>query len=203
MIKSRGELTLYSKDKRQSEGISKAESNSNINDVLENCEQYRSQLIQYCLQYFDCEYEYAEDCVQSACVALVENLKNGVVIGNYKAWLYKVTLNYKDKAIKEKIKRNEYDFKSNEEKEEVLNNTVTYEPDYLENMVTDKMISERALRIISSLKSDEKKLYVDFYLEEKKLKEIANDFCISPSAVRKRHAALKRKIRKKIKEFEK
>lgn len=194
---------LCSGNIKHAANASNPENGTDVSSILEYCEQYRDQLILYCQQYFECEYEYAEDCVQSAYVALVENLKNGVKIGNYKAWLYAVVLNYKNKALKEKQKRNEYDFTSTEEKETVLNNTVTYEPDYLENMVTDKMIAERALRIISSLNPDEKKLYVEYYLEGKKLKEIADDFCISPAALRKRHAALKRKIHKKIQEFEK
>lgn len=183
--------------------ISSVKGKEEINKVLESCEQYRIQLIQYCLQYFECEYEYAEDCVQDAYVALIENLKNGIEISNYKAWLYKVVLNYKNKAIKDKLRRNEFDFTSNEEKDAVLNNTITYEPDYLEEIVTDKMIEDRAIRIISSLAPDEKKLYIAYYLNGKGLKEIADDFGVSHPTMRKRHTALKRKIKQKIKYFEK
>lgn len=191
---------MGNKDAKQSGNISKID---NIDDVLEFCEQYRSQLIQYCLQYFDCEYEYAEDCVQNGYITLVENLNKGMKINNYKAWLYTVVLNYKNKAIKERKKRNEYYFISNEEKEFVLNTTLIYEPDYVEDIVTDKMIAERALQIISSLKPDEQKLYFEYYVEEKKLKEIAYDLGVSPPTLRKRHIALKKKILKKIKEYEK
>ncbi len=191
---------MRDKDVKHSEHISKID---NIDEVLEFCEQYRSQLIQYCLQYFDCEYEYAEDCVQNGYITLVENLNKGIEINNYKAWLYTVVLNYKNKAIKERKKRNEYYFISNEEKEFVLNTTLIYEPDYVEDIVTDKMIEERALQIISSLKPDEQKLYFEYYVEEKKLKEIAYDLGVSPPTLRKRHIALKKKILKKIKEYEK
>lgn len=183
--------------------ISSVKEKEQISKILESCEQYRTQLIQYCLQYFECEYEYAEDCVQDAYVALIENLKNGIEISNYKAWLYTVALNHKNKAIKDKLRRNEFDFTSNEEKDAVLNNTITYEPDYLEEIVTDKMIEDRAIRIISSLAPDEKKLYIAYYLNGKKLKEIADDFGVSHPAMRKRHTALKRKIKQKIKCFEK
>ena len=37
---------------------------------MEDCEQYRKDLIRYCYQFFEYEYEYAEDCVQEAYVAL-------------------------------------------------------------------------------------------------------------------------------------
>ena len=42
----------------------------NIDAIMADCEQYRKQLIKYCLQYFECKYEYAEDCVQNTFVSL-------------------------------------------------------------------------------------------------------------------------------------
>ena len=47
---------------------------------MEDCEQYRKDLIRYCHQFFEYEYEYAEDCVQEAYVALLESLNNGIEI---------------------------------------------------------------------------------------------------------------------------
>ncbi len=173
---------------------------NDINAILENCEQYRNQLIQYCLRYFDCEYEYAEDCVQSAYTALFENLKNGVTVKNPKAWLYTVSLNYKNKVVKAKQARNEADFTTNEEKDAVLNNTVAYEPDFTDSIVTDEMIEQQAIKIIASLKPEEKKLYIEYYSKGKKLKDIANMLGISFDAVRKRHTALKKKLCEKIDE---
>jgi RNA polymerase sigma-70 factor (ECF subfamily) len=174
----------------------------NIDEIMYSCEQYRKQLIQYCCQYFDCEYEYAEDCVQDAYIGLLENLKKGIEIYNYKAWLYKVVLNRKNKALKDKIKRKEHIFTSNEEKDDILNNTIIYEPDYIENMITDQMIEEEALRIISTLKSEEKFLYIAHYWERKKLKDIAKELKVNYSTIRKRHEKLKEKLLKKIKNFE-
>lgn len=193
---------MYSKKIQKVKSTSGNTRREEIDAILESCEIYRNQLIQYCLQYFECEYEYAEDCVQDAYVALFENLNNGIEIKNYKAWLYTVVLNYKNKTIKDKLKRNEYDFKSNAEKDAALNNT-SYEPDYLDDIITDEMIEEQALKIISSLNPDERKLYVSYYLKHKKLKDIANDLGVSPPTMRKRHTALKRKIKQKIKDFEK
>lgn len=193
---------MYSKKIQKVKSTSGNTRREEIDAILESCEIYRNQLIQYCLQYFECEYEYAEDCVQDAYVALFENLNNGIEIKNYKAWLYTVVLNYKNKTIKDKLKRNEYDFKSNAEKDAALNNT-SYEPDYLDDIITDEMIEEQALKIISSLNPDERKLYVSYYLKHKKLKDIANDLGVSPPTMRKRHTALKRKIKQKVKDFEK
>lgn len=100
-----------------------------IDNILEECEQYRKDLVRYCSQYFEFEYAYAEDCVQEAYIALYENLSQGIEISNYKSWLYKVVLNYKNKALKDKIKRNELDFLDNEEKDQTLNNAFSYEGD--------------------------------------------------------------------------
>ena len=94
----------------------KNSSEKSIDKIMEDCEQYRKDLIRYCYQFFEYEYEYAEDCVQEAYVALLESLNNGVEIKNYKSWLYAVVLNYKNKVMKDKIKRNEFIFTDNEEK---------------------------------------------------------------------------------------
>ena len=180
----------------------KADSLLSVDEIMNACEQYREQLIQYCSQYFDYEYAYAEDCVQDAYVALLENLNNGIEIKNYKSWLYAVVLNYKNKAIRDKIKRNESDFTDSEEKDTVIQNAISYNPDYIDKLTTDKMIEEQALHIISQLNGDEKELYISYYWKHKKLKDIANDLNITHDTVRKRHEKLKKKLNDKIKEFE-
>lgn len=173
-----------------------------IEETMMYCEKYREQLIQYCSQYFDYEYEHAEDCVQDAYVALFENLNNGVEIKKYKSWLYAVVLNYKNKTIKDRIKRNEFDFVNNEEKDEVIENSKSYNPDYTDQMTTDKMIEEQALHIISQLNSDEKELYIEYYWKHKKLKDIADELNVPYDTIRKRHGKLKKKLNIKIKDFE-
>lgn len=188
--------------KLDSEQKNNALTQENIDAIMADCEQYRKQLIKYCLQYFECEYEYAEDCVQDTFVALYENLKKGIEIHNYKSWLYSVTLNYKNKVIKDKINRNEYEFTDNEEKDTTINNAISYNPDYVDSMVSDKTIEERAIHIISRLKPHEKKLFKLYYWEHKKLKEIAELLGITYDTVRKRHEKLKKKIIKMIKEYE-
>lgn len=172
-----------------------------IDKIMEECEQYRKDLIRYCSQFFEFEPEYAEDCVQDAYVALLENLNNGLEIKNYKSWLYAVALNYKNKAIKDKIKRNAFDFVDSEEKDEVIENSKSYNPDYIDQMTTDKMIEEQALHIISQLDPDEKELYISYYWKHKKLKDIADELNITHDTMRKRHGKLKKKLNEKIKDF--
>ena len=174
-----------------------------IDNIMKDCEQYREKLTRYCLQYFDCEYEYAEDCVQDAYVALYDNLMRGIKIYNYQAWLYKVMINYKNKVIKDKINRKEYDFSDNEEKDNALNNTLSYEPDYVENLITDKEIKKRSIKIVSSLNENERELYIEYYCNNTKLKDIAVQMDVSFNTIKKRHERLKNKIKQMIKEFEK
>lgn len=174
-----------------------------IIETMKECEQYRNDLIRYCSQFFECEYQYAEDCVQEAYIALYDNLSQGIEIKNYKSWLYKVVLNYKNKALKDKIKRNELDFLDNEEKDQVLNNTLSYEPDFVENMITEETIEERMMIILSSLNKNEQYLYFAHYHDKKNLKVIAEEMGISHTAARQRHVELIKKIKKMIKEYEK
>ena len=69
-------------------------------------------------------------------------------------------------------------------------------------MTTDKMIEEQALHIISQLNPDEKELYILYYWKHKKLKDIAIELNVKYDTIRKRHEELKKKLNKKIKEFE-
>lgn len=174
-----------------------------IDKIINDCEIYRKDLIRYCLQYFEFEYEVAEDCVQEAYVALYESLCSGIEISNYKSWLYKVVLNYKNKTIGDKIKRYEQDFKDSEEKENTINNSLVYEPDYVEQIVTDETIEKRMLIILSALNKNERYLYIAHYHKHKNFKEIAEEMGISHTAARQRHVELKRKIIDMIKEYEK
>lgn len=139
----------------------KNSSEKSIDKIMEDCEQYRKDLIRYCHQFFEYEYEYAEDCVQEAYVALLESL-NDVVIENLKP----------------------------------------YNPDYIDQMTTDKMIEEQALHIISQLNPDEKELYILYYWKHKKLKDIAIELNVTHATIRKRHEKLKKKLNSKIKNFE-
>lgn len=174
-----------------------------IDKVMIECEKYRNDLIRYCYQYFEYEYEYAEDCVQEAYLALYQNLSNGIEITNYKAWLIKVVLNNKNKIIKDKINRNEYDFTYTETKDQVINDSCVYEPDYVDKMITDEIIEERMMKILSSLNKDEQYLYFAHYHDKKNFKIIAQEMGISHTAARQRHVELRKKIMNKIDEYEK
>ena len=112
-------------------------------------------------------------------------------------------LNNKNKIIKDKINRNEYDFTYTETKDQVINDSCVYEPDYVDKMITDEIIEERMMKILSSLNKDEQYLYFAHYHDKKNFKIIAQEMGISHTAARQRHVELRKKIMNKIDEYEK
>lgn len=173
-----------------------------VNEIMEDSAVYRERLIKHCLLHFDYDRDLAEDCVQEAYLALYDSLTRGVEIGNIRAWLYKVAINYGKKAIKDRLRRNEYDFADNEEKDSIMENVLTYEPDYIDNMISDETVEEIALKIIASLDENDKALFVSRYRDKKTFVEIASELDISSDLARKRHEKLKKKILQKIKDYE-
>ncbi len=164
-----------------------------ITEIMNSCEQYRPKLIRYCSQFFQYEPEQAEDCVQEAYVALLEALQKGQKIRNCEGWLFKVVMNHKNKAVKEKIKQKSCD---------VSDAPLTYNPDYLDVMVGDAAIEQKALEILKCLSPQERDLYYDYYVEQKSLKAIAKKWGISYTAARQRSSTLRKKLLKMIKDRE-
>lgn len=175
---------------------------SSVDEIINECEAYRKRLTYHCQLHFKLNYDDACDCVSQAYAALYESLLNGIEIKNYRAWLYQVTMNVNNKMLKDKIRRNEYEFLTNEDKDLALENTLTYEPDYVENMVDDLTIEKRYLKIIASLNDDERDLYISRYLKKQSFAEIAEKLNLDSSTVGKRHKKLKNKIIKMVKDFE-
>lgn len=173
--------------------------NLEIDSIINDCEKYRSRLINYCLKSFSFDYATSQDTVQNAYVALYENLLGGVKIENYKAWLYRVTFYFADKAAKEAKKRNECELTSNLEISDDSAMTIEDKIDN-KNMESDLQVNEAALSIISKLKQNERELYMMYYCENKKLKDIAEKLNVSEITLRKRHSRLKKKLKSMIDE---
>lgn len=177
-------------------------SDAHVDQIMKDSAVYRERLIKHCLLHLDCNRDMAEDCVQEAYLALYDSLSRGTEIGNIRAWLYQVTINYGKKAIRDKLRRSEYDFSDNEEKDSIMENTLTYNPDYVENMISDETIEERALKIIASLDESDKALFISRYRDKKTFVNIAAELNISSELARKRHEKLKKNILQKIKAYE-
>lgn len=172
-----------------------------IEKIVNDCEKYRSKLLNTCLVYFRNEPDMAEDCVQEAYLALLENLKKGVVIYNYEGWLIKVALRRKDKVIRDKLKRKEYEFESCEKKDNVIESSLVYNPDFNDAIITDEMVLKTAIQIISMLEEKDRYIYCEHYIKHRKLVEIAKDLSMSEGALWKRNERIKHKLKKHIKNY--
>lgn len=181
----------------------KAYTQQEIDDIINDCEQYRKTLIRLCRRFFDYEYEYAEDCVQNAYVALIENLQNGKEINNYYAWLYKVTMNYKNRALREVIARRENEFHEDETKGITIDKCCSYEVNYTDNMISDDEINQIAVTILAALTESEKNLYFYYYIRKEDYNIIAEKLGGSYPAVKQKHYMLKKKLFKLIRDLEK
>lgn len=50
---------------------------------------------------------------------------------------------------------------------QVIDNSISYNPDYADKMTIDRMVEERALYIILQLNKQEKELYISYYWKYK------------------------------------
>jgi RNA polymerase sigma factor (sigma-70 family) len=168
--------------------------NDKISNIIVECEKYRTQLVKKCLPLCDYNIDDSNDCVQDAYLSLIDSLNKGCHINNYKAWMYKVSLNKANKLIKLKIKQKEYCLFNNQYMNGIINELLIYNPDFLEFNITDDMINKKADYIISLLNDEEKNLYELYYIKKIKLIEISKYLNISYSLIRKKHEFLKKKI---------
>ncbi len=177
-----------------------AENNKkDIEKIISECERYRQQLICYCLHY-DCTVDEAEDCVSQAFEAMLESLTKNIEIKSPRAWLYKVTLVQVRKLEKQKAKEKIFEFTDSDEKQQVID-SIAESVDFCNELVTESAINQCAVKIISRLDSNERRLYLLYYRKGKPYKEIAKVLDITEVSVRKRSERLKKKLHRLIKEY--
>lgn len=170
-----------------------------IDEIINNCELYRQQLIAYCMHY-GCTKEEAEDCVADSYRKLIEKLHKGDEIKNHRAWLYKVSINQAKSLKIKKASENIIDLISSEEKQNALE-SIAVEVDYVEEAVASQSIGWCAVKILSLLDSDERELYVKYYREGKRLNTIASELGISHANARKRKERLKNRLEVLVAEY--
>ena len=136
--------------------------------------------------------EYIDDCVQDVFTALVEAIHKGTKIEYPKTWLTTVTNNM-IKDIYEKASHNDKILPFDEKHIDVrLQDSIDYEE--LSEQDIDKYLSQ----IIDYLTEYERKLFIDFYLNNRKQSELAKERGISENLIQQQVFRLKRKIIKFI-----
>lgn len=137
--------------------------------------------------------EYIDDCVQDVFAALVEALHKGTQIEYPKTWLTTVANNM-IKDIYEKAGHDDKILPFDENHIEVrFQDSIEYEE--LSEQDIDKYLSQ----IIDYLTEYERKLFIDFYLNNRKQSELAKERGISENLIQQQVFRLKRKIIKFIK----
>lgn len=137
-----------------------------------------------------------DDCIHDVYLALAEAISTNVTVKNWPGWLYK-TAQYT--AISYYRKENHLSYvniDSNTDSEMIQ---LSYEQDFIDLMITEKMIAEARQEILSTLNESEYQLYHDYYEDHKILKEIASSQKVKESTIRQRHFRLKKKIMDLIK----
>lgn len=158
-------------------------------------EEYREKLILHCKLHFeDLSRDEISDCVQNTYLAFYENLEKGIKIQNPYAWLSKVSINICLKYFKDKSKFTQVDFVDNESKDAFFENHLTYCPDYTDEIISDNEIEEKAVKIISKLNEQDRKLFYERYINKKTFVQIAEEYESNPSTIRKRHNKMREKI---------
>lgn len=101
--------------------------------------------------------------------------------------------------VKNLIKRYFYKFS----KLKIENNIDDYEDVLLEQDGIDIIIEKNAInleisKILNKMKSEEKDIFIDFYYEERKIKEIAIKYNYSESKIKTKLHRIRKKIRKEL-----
>lgn len=176
----------------------KTEIDDKVIKILEECEPYRELIIKRCIMQYAVGYENANDCVQQAVISLYETITDGKVIENPLAWLHKVSLNNASKVIRDAARERQAMIELSSSAFNIVGNSPIYNPDFLDEMVSDNQIKDESIKILSSLKGNDRRLYYSHYCCNKKIKDISEEAGVSNDAMKKRHERLKKKLREEI-----
>ena len=167
--------------------------NKKIDKLLEEyCRQYKESLYKYAYLRTGHDKTAADDCVQDAFMIIYRKMKKGEEFAQPKAFLYRTV----DNLIKEHLRNVKKQQKINEK---MLNNSVAREFNIFEHIDphTEAEIINSAL---NEMNDTEKILYKRKYIENKNVREIAEEYKISVTAVTTRLYRIRQKVEEKVKQ---
>lgn len=167
------------------------ENKKKIDKLLEEyCRQYKELLYKYAYLRTGHDKAAAEDCVQDAFMIIYRKMKKGEEFAQPKAFLYRTV----DNLIKEHLRSVQKQQKINEK---MLNNSGPQEFNIYEHLEprTEAEIISTAL---NEMNDTEKILYKRRYIENKNVREIAEEFKISVTAVTTRLYRIRQKVEDKV-----
>lgn len=157
---------------------------------VESCTQYYDSIYRFFLAVLGSEHD-AKDCTQETFKRYYEHIAVGDKIENHKAYLYKIAKNiYMERQRKAAL----WDkmIASQTDAEKIRTALSTH--DLLEIEHVENNMSAIVTNILESLDQAEKKLYVDFFIDKKTIKQIAYENHFSPSYTGKKIKALQKRL---------
>lgn len=163
----------------------------NADKLLEEyCRQYKELLYKYAYLRTGHDKTAAEDCVQDAFMVIYRKMKKGEEFAQPKAFLYRTVDNF----IKEHLRNTK---KQQKISEELANEKLQQESNVYEHLdaKTENEIINAAL---SEMNDTEKIIYKRRYIENKSVREIAEEYKISVTAVTTRLYRIRQKVEEKV-----
>lgn len=173
--------------------MSQKEKKINADKLLEEyCRQYKEILYKYAYLRTGHDKNAAEDCVQEALMVIYRRMKKGEEFKEPKAFLYRTVDNF----IKEHLR----DLK----KREKLNEKVQISEELSQWDILDRLAPETEEEIINAALSEmndtEKIIYRRRYIENKNVKEIAQQYNLSVTAVTTRLYRIRQKVEVRVRQ---
>ena len=146
----------------------------------EFAENYMEKLFYFCLKKTGSHIE-AEDRTQDIALQIITALNKGTIPTNFSAWVWQIARNRYSVWAKEKHKRNE----------SVTGSDIgDYEIEDKSENILDEMIHTEQLallrRELAFIKSDYRNIVVAYYIENKKVREIAESLSLPTNTVKSR-----------------
>ena len=150
--------------------------------VHEFAENYMEKLFYFCLKKTGC-HEDAEDLTQDIAFQIITALNKGTIPTSFSAWVWQIARNRYSVWAKEKHDRNEsvtgsdigdYEIPDESEGENILNEMIHKEQIAL------------LRRELAFIKSDYRNIVVAYYIENKRIRDIAESLSLSISTVQQR-----------------
>ena len=160
----------------------------------ENYKQYYDEIYKYALSRLSCDSEYADDCTQEAFLVYYKRLKNGEIIQNPRAFIFKAASLYIKKRYTSFQKEQKH-LTSLDDREHLL--TDSKEQEIIERL-NFKEFEDKLNELLSE---EEKTLYRYRFREERRIKDISEIYGVKAHTITVRIARLRKKIISKLNDY--
>lgn len=162
----------------------------------EICNEYYANIYKY-LVFIIKDDEKAKDIVQDTFIVVYKNIEKVYNHENKGGYIFKTAQNLAKNYKKELYKKLLNEVSIDEKVIEIQDSKATIENSLLTNIDEYEYITE----IIDLLDKDKQDLYKMYYIENRSMKEIAENLGISYTALRMKYVRLRKEIKEHVKEL--